>query len=136
MIQVAEGSCQRRASDGDHERALRQAIAEDKADGLVERVLADNQIIPHNFLIEVVRKVSCAHPGCTEPFEVRLVPGQIVYPKWCDFHRPAHRRKLSSVPDRASRSWEESLESGLAQTRSSGSPQSSGSLSPRRATPA
>ena len=111
---VAEGSLQNRAGDGDHERALRAALEEGRAKGLVERILEHNQIIPHNFLVEVDRAVSCAHPGCTEPFTVRLVPGQIVYPKWCAFHRPAHRRKLTQVPPRGGRSWEDSLEVGLA----------------------
>jgi len=113
---VAEGSFQRRAGDGDHERALRQALGEGKAEGLVHRILEHNQIIPHNFLVEVDRAVPCAHPGCVEPFSVRLVPGQIVYPKWCAFHRPEHRRKLTSVPSRSARSWEDSLEAGLART--------------------
>lgn len=114
MIQPSLETYQHRAGDGDHERALRKALGQGGSSRLVERVLEDNQIIPHNFLIEVERPASCAHPGCTEPFVLKLVPGQIVYPKWCDFHRPAHRRKLSEVPPRNARSWEDSLEAGLA----------------------
>jgi hypothetical protein len=26
---------------------------------------------------------------------VRLVPGQLVYPRWCPFHRTPHRRTLA-----------------------------------------
>lgn len=113
MIQPLLDSFQRRAGDGDHERALRKALGDGASDGLVARVLEDNQIIVHNFLVELERAVPCGHPGCTEPFVVTLVPGQIVYPKWCAFHRPPHRRKLGRVPSRGARSWEDSLESGL-----------------------
>lgn len=109
MIQPALETFQRRAGDGDHERALRKALEDGASKGLVARVLEENQIIPHNFQVEVERAVACAHPGCSEPFVVTLVPGQIVYPKWCDFHRPAHRRKLAAVPPRAKRSWEDSV---------------------------
>lgn len=114
MIQPSLETFQRRAGDGDHERALRKALGEGASEGLVSRILEGNQIIPHNFLVEIERAVDCAHPGCTEPFVVKLVPGQIVYPKWCDFHRPPHRRNLSEVPPRAVRSWEDSLEAGRA----------------------
>jgi len=110
VIQAALETFQHRAGDGDHERALRKALGDGVSDGLVARVLEENRIIAHNYLVEVERSVPCAHPGCTEPFAVKLVPGQIVYPKWCAFHRPAHRRKLSEVPPRARRSWEDSLE--------------------------
>lgn len=113
MIQPVLETFQCRAGDGDHERALRKALGEGAADGLVARILEENQIIAHNYLVEVERNLACGHPGCIEPVPVVLVPGQIVYPRWCSFHRPPHRRKLASVPPRSHRSWEESLEAGL-----------------------
>jgi len=112
LVAVARETFQRRAGDGDHERALRLALEQGREEGLVNRVQQDNRIVPHNFLVEVDKNLECAHPGCREPVPVRLVPGQVVYPKWCAFHRPPHRRKLSEVPEVSRRSWEESLVAG------------------------
>ncbi len=112
VIPVARETFQKRAGDGDHERALRLALEQGLEQGLVARVSQDNRIVPHNFLVEVDKLLECGHPGCSEPVAVRLVPGQVVYPKWCAFHRPPHRRKMTSIPPLAERSWEDSLAVG------------------------
>lgn len=112
LIPVARETFQKRAGDGDHERALRLALQTGQEGGLVGRVSEDNRIVPHNYLVEVDKILDCGHPGCSEPVPVRLVPGQVVYPKWCAFHRPAHRRKMSEIPPAAGRSWEDSLVAG------------------------
>ncbi len=64
------------------------------ATGLVERVALGNRLVPHNYSVPVDREMPCDHPGCSATFVVRLIPGQLVYPRWCPFHRPRHRRNL------------------------------------------
>ncbi|MCB9496566.1 MAG: hypothetical protein H6686_06740 [Fibrobacteria bacterium] len=103
---------QKRCGSGDHERALREVLGREPSAALQVRVEKDNRLIAHNFLVPVDRTLTCDHEGCCESFTIQLVPGQIVYPRWCPFHRPPHRRKMSSVPPRASRSWEDSLQAG------------------------
>lgn len=84
-----------RAGDGDHERALRMAMAESSEPSRLQaRIEAQNRIVPHNFSVVVERDFACDHPGCQESFTVSLVPGQIVYPRWCSKHRSSHRRSL------------------------------------------
>lgn len=65
------------------------------ATGLVDRVELGNRLVPHNYSVPVDREMVCDHPGCSATFVVRLIPGQLVYPRWCPFHRPPHRRNLS-----------------------------------------
>lgn len=85
----------RRSGNGDHERALRDALSGAVSNPrLIERVSRDNRLVLHNFLGPVDQEVECDHPTCHRKFTVRLVPGQIVYPRWCDLHRPAHRRSM------------------------------------------
>lgn len=87
----------RKAGDGDHERALRRMLAGESPDtGLAARVEAENRLIPHNFSKAVDREVPCGHSGCRNTFVVRLVPGQLVYPRWCPVHRTPHRRSLAT----------------------------------------
>ncbi len=62
--------------------------------GLVGRIEAGNRLVPHNFTTAVDRELVCDHPGCGAKFLVRLVPGQLVYPRWCPEHRTPHRRSL------------------------------------------
>lgn len=93
-VSVAEPAW-KRAGSGDHERALRQLLSglgEDK--GLKARIEAENRLIPHNFTCVVERDLVCDHPGCGTVFRVRLVPGQLIYPRWCERHRTPHRRSL------------------------------------------
>jgi hypothetical protein len=96
MLRVSAVSPPRaRAGSGDHERALRQLLSGAQPDnGLKARIEAENRLIPHNFLGVVDRRLECDHPGCQALFTVRLVPGQLVYPRWCDQHRTPHRRSL------------------------------------------
>lgn len=93
MLRPAVEPFRRRAGDGDHERALRSILSGANPDRrLLERVEERNRIVLHNFTGSVLQRLPCAHPGCGQDFEVLLVPGQIVYPKWCPRHRTAHRR--------------------------------------------
>jgi hypothetical protein len=85
-----------KARDGDHERALRRVLAgEAKDTGLAARIEAENLLIPHNYSGAVDREIPCGHSGCQNTFMVRLVPGQLIYPRWCPFHRTPHRRSLT-----------------------------------------
>jgi hypothetical protein len=92
---IAEAVPTGRAGDGDHERVLRRILAGEAEDtGLADRIEAVNLLIPHNYSHAVDREVSCGHSGCQNTFVVRLVPGQLVYPRWCPVHRTPHRRSL------------------------------------------
>jgi hypothetical protein len=85
-----------KAGNGDHERVLRRILAGETPDtGLAARIQAENLLIPHNYLGAVDREILCGHSGCQNKFMVRLVPGQLVYPRWCPFHRTPHRRSLA-----------------------------------------
>lgn len=84
-----------KAGDGDHERVLRRILAGQATDtGLAARVEAQNRLIPHNYSGAVDREILCGHSGCQNTFLIRLVPGQLIYPRWCPFHRTPHRRSL------------------------------------------
>jgi len=97
MLRAAADPPRRRAGDGDHERALREAISGANPDRrLLERVEARNRIVLHNYTGPVDQNWTCDHPECGAVFLVRLVPGQIVYPRWCPEHRTPHRRNLSA----------------------------------------
>jgi len=97
MLRVAVDFPRKRAKDGDHERALRETLSGRCPDrGLVGRVEAGNRLVLHNYTGPVDQELSCDHPGCGVVFKVHLVPGQIVYPRWCPGHRTEHRRNLST----------------------------------------
>lgn len=96
MLRAAADPPRHRAGNGDHERVLRDAICGKTGDRrLLERVEAQNRIVLHNFTGVVDQELTCDHPGCDAVFTVRLVPGQIVYPRWCPEHRTPHRRNLA-----------------------------------------
>jgi hypothetical protein len=96
MLRAAADQPRHRAGDGDHERALRETISGKNRDRrLLERVEAQNRIVLHNYTGTVDQQMTCDHPGCDAVFTVRLVPGQIVYPRWCPEHRTPHRRSLA-----------------------------------------
>ena len=85
-----------RAGVGDHERALRRILSGESSDQrLKARIEAQNRLIPHQLAAGEDRDLICDHPGCQAIFTVRLVPGQIVYPRWCPEHRTPHRRSLT-----------------------------------------
>lgn len=97
MRLVVEEPPSGKAGAGDHERALRRILAgEAKDTGLAARIEAVNLLIPHNYSRPVDRVVACGHSGCQNTYVVHLVPGQLVYPRWCPFHRPPHRRSLNA----------------------------------------
>lgn len=87
----------KRSGDGDHERALRECMATEASDRrLVDRIRANNRLILHNFACSRTQELVCDLEGCGATFEVVLVPGQIVYPRWCERHRTEHRRRSTS----------------------------------------
>ena len=59
----------------------------------LERVTADNKIILHNYQVSIARDYACGLEGCTAKHKVNLIPGQILYPKYCEEHRTEHRRQ-------------------------------------------
>lgn len=60
---------------------------------LIRRILQSNQLLKHNFRYCHGRQMECALEGCTQTFEFVLVPGQIIYPKYCEDHRSSYRRE-------------------------------------------
>ena len=63
---------------------------------LTERIQIHNQFILHNYTVPVEKSCACPHPGCGGIFSITLYPNQIVYPKYCEEHRTAHRRGLAA----------------------------------------
>ncbi|HNY30601.1 MAG TPA: hypothetical protein PKO15_06915 [Fibrobacteria bacterium] len=94
MLKVAGEGPRKRSGQGDHERALREALSGAVANpSLIQRVCRDNRLVLHNFVCPVDQEIECDHPECHRKFLVRLIPGQIVYPRFCSMHRPRHRRE-------------------------------------------
>lgn len=94
MLRAAVEPPRRRSGDGDHERVLRETLSgRNPHRRALERVEAGNRIVLHNFTGAVEQKMVCDHPGCGARFDVVLIPGQIVYPKWCPQHRTPFRRR-------------------------------------------
>lgn len=61
---------------------------------LIQRIRQNNQLLKHNFRYCHTRSSPCALDGCPHTFEFTLVPGQIIYPKYCEEHRSHYRREL------------------------------------------
>ncbi len=60
---------------------------------LLDRVTEHNQIILHNFKETVERFTPCRLLGCCQDFALTLIPGQVLYPKYCEDHRSDFRRQ-------------------------------------------
>jgi hypothetical protein len=60
---------------------------------LLRRVLRNNQIVLHNYRIEVIKDCRCALDGCDRSFPLILIPNQTLYPKYCRVHRSEFRRE-------------------------------------------
>jgi len=61
---------------------------------LIKRVTRNNQILLHNYQVEVIKSCRCALSGCENSFAMVLIPNQILYPKFCREHRTEHRREF------------------------------------------
>ncbi len=60
---------------------------------LIRRLLRDNQLFKHNYGYCHERQSACALEGCGKDFSFVLVPGQIIYPKYCEQHRNRYQRE-------------------------------------------
>lgn len=60
---------------------------------LIRRIQQNNQLLKHNFRYCHARTCVCALEGCAHTFALTIVPGQIIYPKYCEEHRSAYRRE-------------------------------------------
>ena len=74
------------------EDAILKSLATDTNSEFLSRVKENNQIIKHNFKKEHIRTLNCALEKCSKPFDITLVPNQVLYPKYCEEHRTEHRR--------------------------------------------
>ena len=78
--------------DGNVEKAILAEMGKPHS-GLIDRVTEHNQIILHNFKEAVERSAVCKLLGCCQDFSLTLVPGQVLYPKYCEDHRSDFRRQ-------------------------------------------
>lgn len=76
---------------GGVERALYDDLLKGGS-GLLKKVKRENQIILHNYEVAIKKRASCALKHCDKTFFISLIPGQIIYPKYCSEHRTPHRR--------------------------------------------
>jgi len=53
-----------------------------------------NQNIKHKFTESTDTVRTCALKGCDCGFKLRLIPNQLVYPKYCEPHRNVFKREL------------------------------------------
>jgi len=60
---------------------------------LIKRVKKNNSVVFHNFKKAVEKNFKCKLPCCGKSFPVTIIPGQILYPKYCEEHRTGHRRR-------------------------------------------
>jgi hypothetical protein len=74
------------------EKALLHHLEMGSSD-LLNRVRNFNSIILHNYQVSVEKQLCCALEGCNKEFNIALIPGQILYPKYCAHHRTPHRRQ-------------------------------------------
>lgn len=79
------------------ERAILLDLARSRDTGemslLLQKVVGCNQILLHNYQQGVRRDFECALKGCGKRFELRVIPNQVLYPKYCEAHRTEHRRR-------------------------------------------
>jgi hypothetical protein len=90
-------------STGNVEKAILAEMRKPRS-GLIDRVTRHNQIFLHNYTESVRRACECQLLGCTQSFELTLIPNQVLYPKYCEAHRSEHRRahfmrQIAAQPD-------------------------------------
>jgi hypothetical protein len=78
-------------STGNVEKAILAEMGKARS-GLIDRVTLHNQIFLHNYTEAVRRACDCQLIGCTQTFELTLIPNQVLYPKYCEEHRSEYRR--------------------------------------------
>ena len=82
----------------DIESAVRQALSDGEENELLRRIRRHNAIIPHNYAVAQARLQRCALMGCNEQFSIELLPGQLIYPKYCERHRSEFQREQHPHP--------------------------------------
>ena len=53
-----------------------------------------NQAIKHSYIDAQTLKLVCDVPECCNEFEIKIIKGVYVYPKYCPEHRNEHRRNM------------------------------------------
>ena len=71
---------------------LRKGLSAEESP-LLRRVLRNNQILLHNYRIDVIKDCRCPLEGCDRVFPIVLIPNQALYPKYCKAHRTEFRRE-------------------------------------------
>jgi hypothetical protein len=79
-------------SNGNVEKAILAEMGKPQS-GLIDRVTRHNQILLHNYKQAVERSCECRLLGCSQSFNLTLVPNQVLYPKYCEAHRSEYRRE-------------------------------------------
>ena len=77
---------------GDVEKIILEHLASGKDTDLLKRIRKNNLIQLHNFKKEVTRVLTCELEGCQQTFEIKIIPNQILYPKFCEKHRNSFKR--------------------------------------------
>ena len=60
-----------------------------------DNVTDNNRIIKHSYTESCEVEIKCMHDGCKNYFKVTLNSKVFTYPKYCEYHRPKHRREES-----------------------------------------
>jgi len=61
---------------------------------VIEDITIDNQIFKHSFKKSTEVLFVCALEGCEGQFNVRIIPGIEIYPKYCEKHRVPFKRVI------------------------------------------
>jgi hypothetical protein len=78
---------------GNVEKALIHELQSTTHGPLSNRINTTNQLIKHNYKTFAPKQISCMLEGCSNHFEIMLIPNQIIYPKYCEEHRSVFRRE-------------------------------------------
>jgi len=75
-------------------RSVLNKMLQKKKKDLFTKVESSNQEIRHNYSSSVKLMMECGLDGCSEQFELLLLPRTFIYPKYCSKHRNAHKREM------------------------------------------
>ena len=59
-----------------------------------EEARSANQIINHDYDESHIVKMNCKLLGCSNSFEIKIIPNIFCYPKYCPDHRNEYKRKM------------------------------------------
>jgi len=57
----------------------------------------ENMLFDHSFREVIEIEFTCPVIGCGRKFIIKIYPKQLIYPKFCEEHRSAYRRRITEV---------------------------------------